>query len=679
MPEGAAQGLAGWVQGRFEAYKRQRSTLTNKWENNRRAFQCLDPETGKRWKPKSEAQRDWHSIYVTDVARTKTITAHSIVAESMFKGGGINFMLAPDDDHLEAQDVQAPAGNQDESAARASAIDTRTRMIRRQLDACDAEGVLDAALLLAAEYGESYIRTFFHVVETDALVRGMDGVAELVTQSETMPAIMVRPPQAIFRDLRQDDLTKGEGLIDRDEIDLPTLRKWAKAPMYDAELVKRVLEKLDQPGAGGGTTGASETSSDSSSDARTPRQTAVQGEANGVEVLEYWGLARVSDIRNHVTARNGDGGNVPAHYAKIIADLADMDGDDWAEITATVVSGKVLRLAYTKTPRARKFYRLVWERDPDALGGVGIPDKLLHHYVTMTGATRALEDNAKLLSNLLLLVKRHYLNTDLDQWEPGKAIDVSDDVTDARMAMVPVQFPNILGPIVTVLESFLSMADLSSMVPRVAQGQQTAEPQTLGELNSRLEQAGKYLAGVIRRADAAVEWIVNEHYRWIETDPDQPPAPFVFRAKALGFTSFENKVTRLTRLLQALRMTLESEDIRALSRLRPLVEEIYKAMDIDPEQILKSQRDLETEAAQRSEALASGTGGDPVERQKAAAEIARLNAEAQAIAARATLDEQRAGKIAEDRQIRKVEVVRQLTAPPAEAVQPAAPGPGAAA
>jgi hypothetical protein len=61
-----------------------------------------------------------------------------------------------------------------------------------------------------------------------------------------------------------------------------------------------------------------------------------------------------------------------------------------------------------------------------------------------------------------------------------------------------------------------------------------------------------------------------------------------FRVIATGFTSFQNQVVRLNKLLQTLNTIIASPDLSRMHKLQWLLREIYKAQDIDPDQILKS-------------------------------------------------------------------------------------------
>jgi len=76
-------------------------------------------------------------------------------------------------------------------------------------------------------------------------------------------------------------------------------------------------------------------------------------------------------------------------------------------------------------------------------------------------------------------------------------------------------------------------------------------------------------------------------------------------AKALGFSSFENRVVRLHKTMQYLQLILSSEALMAESKLRPMLEEIAKMLDQNPETILKTPQEKQEEQKQMAEAQAN--------------------------------------------------------------------------
>jgi hypothetical protein len=239
---------------------------------------------------------------------------------------------------------------------------------------------------------------------------------------------------------------------------------------------------------------------------------------------------------------------------------------------------------------------------------VSIADNVEGWQTSLNGALRSLEDGVKLVTNVILAIKRRYLETDVEDEEifNGRILDLAEDCDDARKAIQQVLFQDVTGPLREVITMFISFADLSSMIPRAEQGQQSENPQTAYELRERLRQAGKYLGGVVRNFDRMIEDIIRDFYRANLANPlVQGGKLGLYRVKALGFTSFENRFVRAQSLMNLLSIILQSEDLKAMSEIRWIWEEIIKGHDIDPDQVIKTPETMEAEARGKQEELAA--------------------------------------------------------------------------
>ncbi|MCX7010283.1 MAG: hypothetical protein NTY53_24095 [Kiritimatiellaeota bacterium] len=202
----------------------------------------------------------------------------------------------------------------------------------------------------------------------------------------------------------------------------------------------------------------------------------------------------------------------------------------------------------------------------------------------------------------------------------------------------------------------MQMGDLASMIPRIEQGQQTFELQTLGELKERLDKAGKYLGMVIQHYDRLTEWAGLNFYRANMLNPNAASAMGSFKVKALGFTSFMNKTVRLKGLVDVLMLAKSDPDLKLMTRLKGLYTEIIKGYDVDPDQILKTAQEMETEAAQ-NQALLASMQGDKTENNRVEME---LQARTQRLLAEAHKAEAQATAIAEDMTLKRAKVVTEL-------------------
>jgi hypothetical protein len=209
------------------------------------------------------------------------------------------------------------------------------------------------------------------------------------------------------------------------------------------------------------------------------------------------------------------------------------------------------------------------------------------------------------LSNLVAAVKREMMDTDPEDalGDEGGIIALSENCTDARQAIQQVTFQNILAPLIEGIRMFLEFGDYESQLPRAEQGAQGDNSQTAFELQQRLERSGKYIGGGVRRFDDMIQWYVGQQCDFNQANPAETVGVGNFRVIATGFSSFQNQVVRLNKLLQTLNTIIASPDLSRMHKLQWLLREIYKAQDIDPDQLLKSpdEQAQDDQAQQQSE------------------------------------------------------------------------------
>jgi hypothetical protein len=180
------------------------------------------------------------------------------------------------------------------------------------------------------------------------------------------------------------------------------------------------------------------------------------------------------------------------------------------------------------------------------------------------------------------------------------------------------------------------------------------------EVAQRLERAGRYFGDILRRFDTLIADIVDWVYVNNLLDPEiSPQLKQPFRIKALGFASFFNRIHRLNHLFTLLNLMLSKPEIAQISRLRWVLEEICKALDLDPDQVLKTPQEMEAEAAQLQAELdrqqAAPGGADPQQAALVQAQIDRLLAEAEKARAQASA-------VQDDARVKKAKAVFDLRA-----------------
>ena len=252
----------------------------------------------------------------------------------------------------------------------------------------------------------------------------------------------------------------------------------------------------------------------------------------------------------------------------------------------------------------------------------------------VNGSVRAFEDGKKMSANVILAIKERYLLKTPATITPGMKLLLDESCQDARQAVQSVVIPDVTESLLSLIELGLRFAEEDSMVPRVVQGLSSEGKETAFEVGKRAEMAGKYMANVVRNFDEyLIEPIVTDFYDWNMGDPMLTRGKGSYTVKALGFTSYQDRVDRIDRLMKFAQIVFSNESFAREARAHEFVKEIATALDCDPDQYLKSEEEKQAEA----EADAQNPDLE-LERAEKTAKIKKTEAEAEATLAGIEID-----------------------------------------
>lgn len=584
----------------------RRIYLEPKWNRNRAAAETdvnLDP--AGTWK-KSEHAKSWQSDTFFDVTRQKIVTAKALGTDALFQGGRVAFMLH--------EKERGPMREQERDEATQElidlSIDEGQALIHRQIRETDGITELSNCFDSAATYGCTWAKRFVHDVEETHFEEIEPGVYHEVVRVREMPGFEQVPIWDMYWDLEAADPVFGsDAIIQRQLTSAFELRELKTAEFYFPDAIDMVLDEQATDSAN------QSSAAPDDEESLPPRLRDVTYRSRTIVRLEAWGRAPRDKVEKFEAERMAieqslADGDDPDPASLTLKDVVTTDTDaegnlltnttltedesrgDMVEVFVVTADNHVIAFARTEDIKERPYYYVEWEVKLDQSGGRGLADAVEYAQKVLNGAIRSFEDNKKLISNYILFIKKEMLDIDLEDGDdipPGSIIPLSEEAEKATDAFSQPEFTDVGNSLVALIEMFMDFADLSSNIPRAQQGQQSEEPQTAFELQQRLERSGKYLGEVIRRFDMFIEKIINDMYKFNMADPEEPSGKGDFQVVALGFTSFQNRFVRLNRLVAIFNMFLQDPEIRAEINIRWLIEEITKANDIAPDQLLKSE------------------------------------------------------------------------------------------
>lgn len=284
---------------------------------------------------------------------------------------------------------------------------------------------------------------------------------------------------------------------------------------------------------------------------------------------------------------------------KVEFPVDEYEQGDEIEVLVCIADSEVARFARRK-PNRRPFRRCVWEDNIDGIGGVGVADNAEDMQLAINGAMRAFEDNKKLSGNLVGGIKPELFEEDVTGVKPGMLLHLTAECENVNQGLMFAQIPDVGETLISMIHLTQQYADMNTMIPKVQQGIETKGKLTAFEISQLLEKAGKYLGSVIRNFDEMlIEPMIQEFYRYNMEDTGVTRGKGDYLVKAMGFTSFQNKVERITKMQQMLTLALSTPELAAETNIRWYLEELLNALDIDPKQALKSDEQKQREAEQQ--------------------------------------------------------------------------------
>lgn len=586
----ARSGLAEYLIGRYTAWKTNREPLQTRWQNALNAMKREDPVDRKTFK-KGEGE-EWRSSDYVGLTKSKVLTVFSILVETLIAQGKIPFTLEPSPyqrDFMQGQEAEALDAH----------IDKMEDKIREQHSQRKADRQAMLKLLSDLIYGmcvskyniEPVERTGFRPIEMQGIApevtpyMGMDAIRfQEFTEKDNVPGHIYVSVWNMFWDTEsRGNFQTNDGYCERQLISVQEVRAKKGLPFYIDDAIDRVVSQKK----------ADTTVEDA--DSLPPGLREVKDRKKTIKNLEFWCKAPKPLVEQCLDAAKQGG------YQDITIDYAgnELDADE-VEILAELADDEVIRLAINDSGK-RPHRDCYWEVMLDEAEGQGVPDNMEGIQYLFNGILRSGLDNYKLSANVILALKSRFFEdpAQLDQpIKPGMRFDLSDSCDDARKAMQQVVIQDISQSAMPWLQQLWAIKDTISNVPDILQG--TIGPQQKGdtayEWSQRLDFGSKYIGLGIRNYDEMmIEPEVMDLYVYNMRDPNFQGGKGDYIVHANGFASFQDKLIKTQKLKEMLGLMLASEALGVWIKVRPHIEQIYRNLDLDPEEFLKTEEEYQQE------------------------------------------------------------------------------------
>jgi hypothetical protein len=588
--------LAEYLVTQFDQYTQNRKPLVTKWNTNRAAFRRISEDF---WKTAEAEDPQSDKIFI-GLIRSKVIYAAALVLDVALQGGKLRYDLLPisrsffaalsEDPGMAVPDMQAIV------EAFHSLIDEQ--LVDGQVDRSFMKCVFSAAL-----YGECFgkfvtsdvTKTGFE--PTDAVPESGEALWNEYSLTETVPGWEYRPVWNMFRDLETDDIQAGHGIYDAIQVSPFWLWQRRNRDHFLTEetllAVADLRKALDERVGTGTVKPQSAPAADVSGLPPVCRDMTYR--RNVGTFAEYWGMAPTVLVEHFERNLSPTGAAQTSEPLEMTQDTPP----DETEIMAGIVANRIVRFA-RRPQRKRPFIRAIWQDALDEVAPISVADNLETAQFLLNGAARSFFRNKKFSGNVMGAVKQELILNDPQVVYEGKLLNVDPSCDDARKAFLGITIPDVGETLMSMINLLMQLAEEESLLPKLLQGlsESSSRPETALEVSRRAEQAGKYIASVLRNMDEGlVEPMVEAIYEYDMLNPDLKLQKANVRIRATGHAGYQERTSRVMKLAGIINVVGKVPGCLEQLQPRRTMDSLFKASDDDPKNYMKTMEELQAEAA----------------------------------------------------------------------------------
>lgn len=330
--------------------------------------------------------------------------------------------------------------------------------------------------------------------------RTPDGI-EVRIKETIKPVVTWVDPWNVYPDPAcGENIHDGAYLFERDYLSERQVERLKGEPGYIGPQIDKVLKE-----------GPNKANED---DDRGSASTASRDKAARFEVWYYYGTLKPEEVR---AISEAAGKNVPADDDKSIYVIATLIND-------TVIKATINPLNSGEFP----YHSIPWQRREKHWAGIGIAEQVQTPQKMINGATRAMMNNAGKSAGSIIVVDQDSIVPADGEWTltPDKLFyrKSGSMVGDIGQAFKIFEIPNQTDPLMKIVEYALQLAEESTSIPLITQGQSgETQPETVGGMNIQNNNANQLLRDIGYSFDDYItEPVVNQFYEWLLLDEDVP-------------------------------------------------------------------------------------------------------------------------------------------------------------
>ena len=605
--------LGSILKSKYTEYKDARDDIEDDWIEDLRAFMGqYDPDVLS----KIQSKGDRSQVYV-GLTRTKVLAAYSRITDLLFQPGQKFFSIEKTPlskqplveqelaeraalEIQQAAEQVGTAGIEELVMARLSELteeieaETEQRVKNMEEAILDQalennlEGKMKDAIMEQVIFGTGAMKAGTLRIEKDhKWIKGDEGF-NLIYEENAMPEMEAVSIFDLYPDPHATSVDDMRDIFRRHIISRTEFNALKDYPGFNVDLINECIEMNP------------EGNHDEAQHEVDRRNIANVNDSNTntekFEVLEYWGSLNGHDLED-AGVEFGEDDDLSMEY----------DANIW------MVSGKVIKAQLNPLPGGIiPYFIFPYEKNPHAFWGTGVPRMMRDSQATMNAATRIYLDNVALSSGPMVEVNTDIMASGEDPTELYPWRVFLREGGDGNQPMVRFYQPQSNSPaLVSVIELFRRFADETTALPSYTHGQtQSSLNRTATGISILMSNANIVLKSVIKNIDDFLtKPMIRSLYDWNMTWNENENVKSDMRIVAKGSTALIQKEVQSQRLLQFLSLINNPLDAQMVDREK-LLTDIAKSLDIDPDEVIKTDKEMMDEQALQQAILASQQGGE---------------------------------------------------------------------
>jgi len=518
--------------------------------------------------PEGEGMQDIHVEFETRAEDPKTSTALATRPE-------IAKLLQPSLGRVDPKQVKAGPGLTPTSATFEPAKMAAKKMERKihdQLEESEADKHLRNKAFEMALFGTGIIKGPFAI---DKEYPKWDAPEEEGKQGKYNPTVKTIPRinsvsiWNFYPDAEAYNIAECEYVVERHKLSRHQLKQLKSRPMFIKDAIDLALSY-----------GASYQPEYWES---ILEDNANTGPSERFEVLEYWGMVDIDDIKEYMPNET----------------LPDEIKDkDEVQVNVWICNNVVLRCVLNPyTPNHIPYYATPYEVNPYSFFGVGVAENMEDTQLLMNGVMRMAVDNLALSGNVILEVNEGNMVSGQDmKLFPGKVFKTQGQLGQAVRS---IDIKNVTQELMAVYDKARQLTDESTNMPSYAHGGTGVQGmgRTASGMSMLMGAAAQSIKAIVRNIDDYFLSPLGRNLFAFNMQFDfDPEIKGDLAIVAKGTESLMRNEIRSQRLLQFLQTGTANPATAPLVKVDYILRELATSLDLDADKVVNDTREMMIQA-----------------------------------------------------------------------------------